>query len=155
LTAAQSLKRPEKVPSTWYLLRRHKVDEKLQQYLKNATKHLGSLLESAAQRQSGIENKAKLAASQSTLKRIVDKLAMTPNLRAGSGNLRNQQRGIDELVQAVRRGVTTVQLAEGLLRSLVSEAYPKDQYLATVADLEATLKTLEREIDDRKNVYGV
>ena len=155
LTAAISLERPEKVPSTWYMLRRHKVDEKLQKYLKSQSKTLTSLLESATKHQSGLENKAKLATSQQTLKRIADKLTMTPSLRGGTANMRSQQRGIDELVGAVRRSVTMIQLAEGLLRSLAAEDYPKEQYLTMVADLEATLMTLEREIDDRKNVYGV
>ena len=152
LTAAKSLEKPEKVPSTWYMLRRHKVDEKLQKYLKTQSKALTDLLESAMKRQSALENRAKLASSQQTLKRIADKLTMTPDLQ---NNLRGRQRNIDELVAAVRRSVTTMQLSDGLLRSLASEDYPKEQYLATVADLEATLMTLEREIDDRKNVYGV
>ena len=155
LAAAKSLDKREKVPSTWYLLRRHKVDEKLQKYLKTTTKKLEGLLESAKSRQSGIENKAKLASSQSTLKRIADKLTMTPNLKSGSKNMRNQQRGIDELVQAVRRSVTATQLAEGLLRSLLAEDFAKEQYLVMVTDVNAALATLEREIDDRKNVYGV
>ena len=155
LAAAESLDKPGKVPSTWYLLRRHQVDEKLQKYLKNAMKTLQDLLESVTRRQTGLENKAKLVSSQSTLKRISDKLAMTPGLRSGSAGMQRRQRKLTELIQAVRRSVTTIQLAEGLLRNLASGDYPKQQYLATAADLEATLATLEREIDDRKNVYGV
>jgi len=155
LATAKPLGKREKVPSTWYLLRQRNVDEKLQKYLKTAAGKLGGLLETAKHRQSSIENKAKLALSQATLKRIAEKLAMIPNLRAGSSNLRSRQRGIDELVQAVRRSVTATQLSEGLLRSLVTEVYPKDQYLAVVNDLESALMTLEREIDDRRNVYGI
>jgi hypothetical protein len=144
-----------KVPSTWYVLRQHKVDEKLQKYLNGAAKNLTGLLESAMQRQSNIEEKSKLASAQSTLKRIADKLAMTPDLWSGSKSMQRRQRNLDELVQAVRRSVTATQLAEGLMRSLAGEDYDKEQYLAMVADLNAALATLEREIDDRKNLYGV
>jgi len=155
LAAAESLDKPGRVPSTWYLLRHHKVDEKLQEYMKTTTRTLGNLLVTAMKRQSGLENKAKLASSQATLKRIADKLVMTPSLGSAPGDLRKRQRKLDELVQAVRRSVTATQLAEGLLRNLVAEDYPKEQFLVTVADLESTLATLEREIDDRKNVYSV
>ena len=155
LTAAESLGKPSKVPSTWYLLRRHRVDEKLQKYLKNETKTLQDLVESVVQRQTSLENKAKLVSSQSTLKRISDKLAMTPGLRSGSGSMQRRQRKLTELIQAVRRSVTTIQLAQGLLRNLASGDYPKELYVATVTDLEAMLTTLEREVDDRKNIYGV
>ncbi len=155
LAAGKSLSKAEKVPSTWFVLRRHKVDEKLQKYLKSMTGKLTGLLESAMSRQAGLVNKAKLSPSQATLKRLSDKLGMTPGLLAGSGSLKRRQRKLDELIVTVRRSITAAQLAEGLLRSLVSENYPKEQYLATVADLEATLQTLENEIDDRKNIYGV
>lgn len=144
-----------KVPSTWYLLRRQKIDEKLQKYLKSAVNRLETLSESARKRQSGLVDKAKLAPSQATLKRIADKIAMTPALRSGTGSMKRRQRRYDDLIAAVRRSVTATQLAEGLLRSLASEDYPKEQYLATVGDLEATLTTLENEITDRKNIYGV
>ena len=155
LAAAESLGKPGKVPGTWYILRRHKIDEKLLKYLKTATGNMAGLLESAMRRQTGIENKSKLASSQATLKRIAVKLTMTPALRSGTGNMQRRQRKLDELVQAVRRSVTATQLAEGLLRSLVSGDYPKEQYLATVNDLSAALATLEKEINDRKNIYGV
>ena len=155
LASAQSLGKAQKVPSTWYILRQRKVDEKLQKYLKGAAKNLSELLATAMQRQAALENKSKLASAQSTLQRVADKLAMTPNLGVGTKSMQRRQRNLDDLVQAVRRSITATQLAEGLLRSLVSDDYPKEQYLDMVADVNAALTTLEREIDDRKNIYGV
>lgn len=155
LAATESLSKNEKVPGTWFVLRRHKVDEKLRKYLKSMSGKLAGLLDSATKRQTGLENKARLASTQATLKRISVKLDMTPGLKAGSGSMKRRQRKLDELIATVRRSVTATQLAEVLLRNLASGNYSKEQYLATVADLEATLAALENEIDDRKNVYGL
>ena len=155
LLAANFPAKPDKVPSTWYMLRCHKIDEKLQKYLKTTTGNLINLLDVALKRQTSIENKSKLFSSQSSLRRIADKLAITPGLHSGSRSLQSRQRGIDELIQAVRRSITIIQLAEGMLRNLVSKDYTREQYFSMAADLEATLTTLEREIDDRKNIYGI
>lgn len=153
LAAADDLPKGTRVPSTWYMLRKHKVDAKLQQYLQNATGDMLKLLDSAKNRQSDLVAKAKLAKSQATLKRMQDHLAMMPTLMPQHANLKRKQRDLTELLAAVRRSVGAAQLSAGLLRKLATDVYSPTEYENIVKDLENALDLLENELRERKNVY--
>lgn len=144
-----------KAPSTWLILRRQKVDEKLRQYLKSSVGQLETRLESAIQRQKDIAGKSKFVRSQATLRRISDKIRMLPGLSTGGQGFRQKRLGYGELIEAVRCSITAVQLTDGILMKLADSDYMEAERDSLVADLEATLQTLESEIGKRKNVYGI
>ena len=141
------------VPGTWYMLRKHKVDTKLQKYLRTATDDMLKLLTAAKNRQNDVVAKAKLAKPQAALNRIADHLAMMPTLTPRPSGLKSKRRDLAELLAAVRRSVSAAQLAGGLLRKLATEKYSLEDYANFVKDLENTLDLLENELCERKNVY--
>ena len=147
--------RLSRIPSTWHILRRKKVDEKLRQYLKNTAAQLNAKLETTAQRQSGLVAKSKFVKAQATLKRISDKIKMLPSLSSGGHGFKQKRQGFNELIEAVRRSITAVQLTDGILSKLAGNDYTETERDALLADLESTLQTLENEISQRKNIYGI
>ncbi len=155
LAAAAPSARVAKVPSTWYLLRKQKVDEKLRRYLKNSVQKLGIKLDAALNRHNSIPAKAQFHPSQQTLKRIADKISMTPGLSSGGSGFRQKRQGYGELLAAVRRSVTAIQLIDGFLSRLISENVTEKEQSDLLGGLESTLETLENEINQRKNIYGV
>jgi len=154
LAAADELPQGSRVPGTWYMLRKHKVDAKLQKYLQSTTKEMQKLLDSAKNRQNDLVAKSKLAKSQATLQRIGDHLTMMPTLTPKQGTLKRKQRDLKELLEAVRRGVTATQLAVGLLRKFSTDKYSQEEYANMVHDLENALDVLENELRTRKDVYA-
>ena len=154
LAASEKLPTNSRVPSTWYMLRKHNIDAKLQKYLRDSLSEMLIMLDSAKNRQSDFVAKSKLADSLATLKRLQDHLSMMPTLKPGHAKLRRQQRDLGELLDAVRRGVTSTQLAVGLLRKLATADYSPNEYESVVRDLENALNLLENDIIERKNVYA-
>ena len=151
--AADNLPKSGRVPSTWYMLRKHKIDAKLQKYLRIAMDDMLKLLESAKNRQSDVVAKAKLAKPQATLNRISDHLTTMPTLTPRQSSLKSKQRDLAALLTAVRRSVSASQLATGLLRKLATDRYSQEDYAIFVRDLENSLDLLENELRERKNVY--
>ncbi|HBT77754.1 MAG TPA: hypothetical protein DEB39_12710 [Planctomycetaceae bacterium] len=154
LAAGESETSSLRVPSTWYVLRRSGIDEKLRAYLQNSVGRMKSLLDTAKKRHPDILEKAKLADPETLLLRIDEQLRMMPALAGGHRSLRRRRRPLGELVQTVRRAVGAVGLADGILRSLVAEHYESGDYAVMTRDLKSALETLEKEVLDRKNVFG-
>lgn len=154
LAAAGDLPKGGRVPGTWYMLRKHKIDAKLQKYLQSATDDMLKLLDSVRIRQSDVVAKSKLGNAHATLKRIRDHLAMMPTLVPKQRELKRKQRDWGDLLAAVRRSVGAAQLAAGLLRKLATDDYSPKEYENAVRDLENALDVLENELRERKKVYG-
>ena len=152
--ASENLPTGNRVPSTWYMLRKYKIDAKLQKYLRDSLGEMLKLLDLAKNRQSDLVAKSKLADSQATLKRLQDHLSMMPTLKPGHAKLQRRQRDLGELLDAVRRGVTSTQLTAGLLRKLAAADYSPKEYENIVRDLENALNLLENDLRERKNVYA-
>ena len=154
LAATENLPNSSRLPSTWYMLRKHKIDAKLQKYLQTTTDDMRKLLTAAKNRQSDIVAKAKLAKSEAALNRIGDHLSMMPTFTPRQSALKSKRRDPAELLAAVRRSVSASQLAAGLLRKLATDNFSREDYAILAKDLENAFELLENELRERKNVYA-